>query len=302
MIAFGKNSRLVTQYIRGLRGGSQPIMARASDGLSYVVKFANNLQGPNVLFNECAGNELYRAYGLPVPEWTPLRVSDSFLDRNPECWMQTELGSLRPASGLCFGSRLMGQDGGRILEILPSSAFRRVRNQSDFLLAWLIDICADHIDNRQAVFVEEAEGWLEAYFIDHGHLFGGPAGDLNRNFRASRYLDPRIYPAVSFEALPKFKNLVQALDVDKLRQRTKAIPNEWSDASAWERFDRCLQRLKMDSLVQNVFETIADDLERRKETESGNLGSERKPSSAILRLGPQVAGFGRIHAHLPHCV
>jgi len=302
MIALGKDPVLVTQYVRSLRGGSQPILARASDGFKYVVKFANNLQGPNLLFNESAGSELYLACGLPVPEWTPLWIADSFLDSNPECWMQTPEGRLRPASGLCFGSRFLGLDGKRLLEILPGSMFNRVRNQVSFWLAWLIDVCAEHVDNRQAIFVEDADGWLDALFVDHGHLFGGPAADLKRNFRASRYLDPRVYAGVPFQALTDFQGRLQALDLDKLRQRIEAIPAEWSHASARESFERCLQRLKMDSLVQNVIETIADDLERRRETESGDLGSERKPSSAILRPGPRHAGFRRRHAHLPHCV
>ncbi len=68
MIALGKDPVVVTQYVRNLRGGSQPILARASDGFLYVVKFANNLQGPNLLFNESAGSELYLACGLPIPE------------------------------------------------------------------------------------------------------------------------------------------------------------------------------------------------------------------------------------------
>jgi hypothetical protein len=302
MTAFGKDSAFVTQYVRSLRGGSQPILARASDGFLYVVKFANNLQGPNLLFNESAGSELYLACGLPVPEWAPLWIADSFLDKNPNCWMQTPEGRLRPASGLCFGSRFLGMDGKRLLEILPGSMFQRVRNQVSFWLAWLIDVCAEHVDNRQAVFVEDPQGWLEAHFVDHGHLFGGPMAESNRNFRVSRYLDPRIYTGVSFRALLDFQMRLRTLDLDKLRQRIEAIPSEWSPASARQRFDCCLQRLKTDSLVQNVIETIADDFERRAETESGDLGKRRKPSPAILRLGPQDAGFARRHTHLPHCV
>jgi hypothetical protein len=302
MTAFGKDSAFVTHYVRSLRGGSQPILARASDGFLYVVKFANNPQGPNLLFNESAGSELYLACGLPVPDWTPLWVSDSFLDGNRDCWMQAPNGRLRPASGLCFGSRYLGLDGERLLEILPGSMFNRVRNQVSFWLAWLIDVCAEHVDNRQAIFVEDAEGWLDACFVDHGHLFGGPTAESNRNFRVSRYLDPRIYAGVSFRALLDFHRRLQTLDLDKLRQRIEAIPSQWSHASARERFDCCLQRLKTDSLVQNVIETIANDLGRRAETEAGNIESERTPSSAILRPGPDDAGFGRKHARLPHCV
>jgi hypothetical protein len=300
MVALGKDLALVASDARILRGGSQPILARATDGLVYVVKFASNLQGPNLLFNESAGYELYRACGLPVPEWFPLQVSDSFLDRNRHCWMQTPEGRLRPSSGLCFGSRFLGQKGKRLFEILSGSMFKRVRNQSDFWLAWLIDICAEHVDNRQAIFVEGAEGWLEARFIDHGHLFGGPAAELKKNFRASRYIDPRVYAGVSFQALANFQTLLKDLDVDKLRRRIEAIPSEWSQASARERCEGCLQRLKMDSLVQNVIETITNDLERRAETESGNPGGERKRTSAVLRLEIRGAGLGPNCAHHRH--
>jgi hypothetical protein len=301
MVALGKDLPFVTQYVRNLRGGSQPILAWASDGLLYVVKFANNLQGPNLLFNESAGSELYRACGLPVPEWRPLAVSGSFLDKNPDCWMQTEGGRLRPASGLCFGSRYLGENGKRILEILPGSMFKRVHNQTSFWMAWLIDVCAEHVDNRQAIFVEDAEGWLEAHFIDHGHLFGGPKADMKRNFGASRYLDPRIYGEVSCEVLLSFQDVLQALDADKLWQRIEAIPVEWSRASARESVERCLQRLKIPSLVQHVAETIISDLERREDTESRIVGLEWKPPTEVLRLGLQGAGLRWGYARGPNC-
>src|SRR5580700_5874154 len=95
----------MVRYLRSLRGGSQPFLAQASDGLFYVVKFAHNLQGPNLLFNESAGTELFRCCGLAVPEWRPLLVTSDFLDQNPGCWMRTAEEVLRPNAGLCFGSR-----------------------------------------------------------------------------------------------------------------------------------------------------------------------------------------------------
>jgi hypothetical protein len=193
-------------------------------------------------------------------------------------------------------------DGKRLLEILPGSMFKRVRNQVSFWLAWLIDICAEHVDNRQAIFVEDDQGWLETRFIDHGHLFGGPMAESNRNFHISRYLDPRIYSGVSFGALLDFQRRLQSLDLDKLRQRIEAIPSEWSHASARESFERCLQRLKMDSLVQNVIDTIYNDLDPRSATESGNVGGQRKSSSPVLRHGVPGTGLGPSRAHLPHCV
>ena len=295
----GKDFAYVTHYIRNLRGGSQPNLAQASDGHTYVVKFANNLQGPNLLFNESAGSELYHACGLPVPAWRPLKVSDDFLNKNPDCWMQTSEGRLRPTSGLCFGSRFLGENGKRVLEILPRSGFKRIRNQASFWLAWLIDICAEHVDNRQAIFEEDAGGWLEAYFVDFGHFFGGPKADLKRYFGASRYLDERIYGTVSPEILLSFQPALGGLDVDRLWKRIEAIPADWSHAPARESFERSLQRLTMPFLVQYVVDSIIDDLERRTQTESEALGREWKPTSEVLHLGVQGAGFWESLAHPP---
>lgn len=290
MLALEQEFAVVTEYIRNLRGGSQPILVRAGDGLLYVAKFTNNLQGPNLPFNESAGSELYRACGLAVPSWKPLLVTDSFLDQNPDCWMQTPVGRLRPASGLCFGSRFMGGDGVRLLEILPGTGFERVRNRASFWLAWLIDICAEHVDNRQAVFVENAEGSLDAFFVDQGHLFGGPKADQVKQFRVSSYLDPRIYPEVSSEKLLDFQRVVGALDTDKLCQTVEALPAGWGRISALDRFARCLQRLSDARLVQNVLETALD------------THRERTKGKSVLRSGIQGARRERIRAteHFPY--
>ena len=301
MNALGKDLASVTHYVRKLRGGSQPILARASDGFLYVVKFANSLQGPNLLFNESAGSELYRACGLSVPKWRPLEITDGFLDRNPGCWMETPEGRLRPASGLCFGSRYLGENGTRILEVLPGSSFKRVRNRFSFWLAWLIDICAEHVDHRQTVFVESAEGWLDAYFVDHGHLFGGPGADSTRHFGASRYLDQRIYEGVTAEVLLSFQDVLKALNSDKLRQRIEAIPAQWSHASAREGLERCLQKLTTPLLMQQVVEAVIGDLERRTDAEPRIFESEWKRLSKVLCLDLRRGVSWRNCAHHPHC-
>lgn len=290
MYSFREGLGSVTHFIRNLRGGSQPILAQASDGLVYLVKFSANLQGPNLLFNESAGSELYRACGLPVPAWRPLVVSVDFLDRNPDCWMQTPEGRLRPASGLCFGSRFLGSDGVRLLEILPKTSFSRIRNPNSFWLAWLIDVCAEHVDNRQAVFAEDAKGRFDAFFIDHGHLFGGPKGEQQKHFLASRYLDPRIYQNVSPKDLLVLQKVALHLDANLIWQRIGELPDEWITGSALEAFERSLNRLSDAALLQQILETISDAIQRANELESSNAYDERKPELSILRPRIQAAG------------
>jgi len=247
--------------MRKLRGGSDPVLVAASDGLQYVVKFSNNLQGPNVLFNESAGTELFHGCGLPSPAWKPLLVTDSFLDRNPGAWMETDDGPLRPAAGLCFGSLFMGGEPGRTFEILPGSSFSRIGNRMNLWLAWLVDACADHIDNRQAIFKEDARGALHALFIDHGHLFGGPDGKHRLPIIASRYLDPRIYPELGREEISGLLKALRSIDSDRIWRRVQVLPEEWKSATAFERLRRCLESLADASRVRALLDAMFFDVE-----------------------------------------
>ena len=275
-----------------MRGGSQPILAQAGDGLLYIVKFNNNLQGANLPFNESIGAELYQAAGLAAPSWKPMRVTNTFLDRNPDCWIQTPEGRLRPESGLCFGSRFLGGEGIRLQEILPGTYLKRVSNQQDFWLAWLIDICAGHADNRQAIFRETAQGDLNAFFFDNGHLFGGPTGELRPHFMASRYLDSRMYQNVSSQYLKGLKKAVTALDVDKLWQRARALPEQWKATSALNAFEQCLQRISTPILIEGVIETMIDADERNYGAESSESQDGRKSRASVLFPGIQATELG----------
>jgi hypothetical protein len=287
-----KTYPIVTHFVRNMRGGSQSILAQAGDGLLYVVKLNNNLQGANLPFNESAGTELYRSLGLSVPLWKPLFVTESFLDQNPDCWFETKGGRLRPDSGFCFGSRFLGCNGIRLLEILPGTSFNRVRNHQDFWLAWLIDICARHADNRQAIFRETAQDGLTAFFFDHGHLFGGPKGELQPHFTKSRYLDSRIYHNVSSQYLLDLQKLVGSLDSEQLRTRIEALPPQWKTASALNEFEQSLNRLSTPILVQGILETMVDANERNKVSERSRSQVGTGSSISILFRGIQATGLG----------
>jgi len=281
---------LLTAYIRTLRGGSQPILAQASDGLLYVVKFTNNLQGANLLFNESIGTELYHACGLAVPLWKPLLITDDFIDHNPDCWMHTQKGRLRPAVGLCFGSRFLGRDVARLLEILPGTSFNRVRNHMSFWLAWLIDICALHADNRQAIFLEDGLGWLDAFFVDQGHFFGGPKEEQQPHFLASRYLDPRVYQNVSSQQRLRLIGLAGAVDVDKLWKRVQELPDDWKTTSALKVFSECLCRLSNAVLLRNIFDTMMNAQQRTRIVERKEQQNGQQLPKAVLCSGVQAAG------------
>jgi len=275
------NSVEAVRFVRKLRGGSQPILIEASDGMLYVVKFSNNLQGPNLLFNEAVGTELFRAAGLPVPAWRPIFISENFLEANPGCWMETATDRCKPAAGLGFGSRYMDWGENRVFEILAGGYFSRVRERRNFWTAWVLDVLGEHTDNRQALFLESSSRWLDAFFIDHGHLLGGAWGTKTPVFQASRYLDARIYAEVSEEDGYAVMQAILGIDAEALAVAGERIPSEWRTASAWMRFEQLLKRISNRSQIEITTNFVLS----LTGTESANKDHERR--LAHSRIGTE---------------
>ncbi len=280
------------RFIRNLPGTAQPILAEASDGHLYVVKLPCMHQSPNLLFNEAAGTELYRAFNLPVPDWSPLIATDSFLDQNPSCSAQA--GNLRPRSAqiLCFGSRFLGEDGSRLLEILPGAFFNRVTNRTDFWLAWLLDICSRHADNRQAIFREDIHRTLNVLFIDHGHMFGGPKGEQRVHFEASQYLDWRIYPSTSSRIIVNLQKAAGTLRTNSLERKIQRLPDEWKTPSALQRFAECMDRLARPRLLPEIFESMFDSVLRKNERDESKVRSQSPNSLLCPRVQTREVRLG----------
>jgi hypothetical protein len=277
-----KNSTIrAERFIRNLRGGSQPILVEGTDGLLYVAKFLDNLQGPNVLFNEAFGAELFKACGISVPPWRPIAVSDDFLDRNRSCWFETPEGRKRPDSGLCFGSEFLGGPSTRLWEILPQSRFPLICNRKSFWLAWFLDVCCKHSDNRQAIFREDARGSLEAFFVDSGHLLGGATGSDQRCLGGSRYLDKRIYPELSPGDVSSLQRTIQALDLGRLQRQISKTPEEWKSAAAERAVACALDRLANKELGLTIWATISNPHPRRLRDQNEIPGLDKPTRCAI---------------------
>jgi hypothetical protein len=269
----------VSHFLRKLRGASQPILVKASDGLLYVLKFARNPQGPNLLFNEVIGTELYKAFGLPVPEWRPLLLTDSFIDSNPACWFESIDGPIRPSAGLCFGSRFLGQPAESVWEILPGSYFGRICNRHAFALAWMLDVCANHCDHRQALFVRLPDGRLQAVFIDHSHMFGGPRGINSPHPITPRFLDHRVYED---DFMASFWRSSGMLDATSLWNLLKFLPADWQSMPAIGHFHRCIEQLTDRRRLFEVCNTIADIQRGTSTGDRDECQSAARTSAAIL--------------------
>ncbi len=93
------------EFVRRMRGASQPCLLHCDNGASYVVKFQNNPQHVRVLANEMLASRLALLVGLPVPAPAFVEVPVELIERNPG--LTLEFGSARQpcVPGLHFGSR-----------------------------------------------------------------------------------------------------------------------------------------------------------------------------------------------------
>src|ERR1700687_6109583 len=119
------------EYVRRMRGGSQPQLMRFSDDKYYVVKFPNNPQGIKILFNDLLGSRLAALLGLPVAPGEIVFVEQRLIDLSPE--MMIELGRGRDPcrAGDCFGSRFPVDP--RRFAVFDLFPLGEIKNRIDFL-------------------------------------------------------------------------------------------------------------------------------------------------------------------------
>jgi hypothetical protein len=224
-----------------MRGGSQASLLQVDDGGFYVVKLLDNPQGSGVLLHEALGTELMKIVGLPVPAWSPIEISDHFIDQNPGLWFEIEKGGpKRPPSGIHFGSKLIA--GGEIAtayELIPRGWFHRVDNRSDFIGALLFDFWASQSDNRQAIFVQDPDNRsLRAVFIDQGYQFRETPDGRSHWRLPHMYLDPAIYADLDLALfISIWKARIQGFEYERIAalKNDCEIPSEWYTPGTFNR-------------------------------------------------------------------
>jgi hypothetical protein len=220
-----------SKYIRKMKGGSQSILVQGNDGKYYVVKMAGNPQGVNVLANELLGSLIAKSVGLPVAEGKGIYLSDSFIDSYPDLWSELISGRLRPDKGLHFGSLFVGQPSGpsRPTEYISPSRVNMITNRDAFVGIYILDVWANHRDNRQALLQRTLnDSTQEAFFIDHGHMFGGPAWDFKRCPGAAFHLEMSVYSGLwQDEQIASWISHFRTVIPEVLSWVAAVVPSQW---------------------------------------------------------------------------
>ena len=223
------------EFVRRMRGASQPWLVRCEDGDSYVVKFQNNPQHARVLANEMLASRLAQLVGLPVAAPAFIEVSRSLLGSHPQ--LAFDVGERREPiqPGTQFGSRFPGIPSQTlVVDFLPDRLLRRVKDlNSAFLGAFVFDKWTCNCDGRQVIFHRPAGGEGSAYsvaMIDQGFCFND--GDWTFPDSPLRGLYPRrlVYEKVrGMESFEPFLSRLENLTTGELEECTGGIPTEWCE-------------------------------------------------------------------------
>jgi hypothetical protein len=282
------------KYIRKMRGGSQAIFVRANDGKHYVVKMHGNPAGANVLANEQIGSLVAGAVGLPVVKPKGIFLSDSFIDYHPDLWFELSTGVRRPQKGMHFASMLIGQTSGleRPTEYISPSRVDRIINREAFLGMYLLDVWANHQDNRQAIFRTNSSDAQEVIFIDHGHMFGGPEWNSRENFRSALHLERAVYKNLwQDEQIALWISRFQSVIPGVLKSVKHSIQPQWYKGDFFELIDWLNDRLANLSELSrkdaaknwhSFRENSADQTLRLADSELPDLGALATPAAVPI--------------------
>jgi len=223
------------EFVRRMRGASQPWLVRCEDGASYVVKFQNNPQHARVLANELLASRLARLVRLPVATAAFVDVSGSLLGSNSQ--LAFDVGERREPirPGVQFGSRFPGIPSQTlVVDFLPDRLLRRVKDlPSVFLGAFVFDKWTCNCDGRQVIFHRPADDQGSSYsvaMIDQGFCFND--GDWTFPDSPIRGLYPRrlVYEKVSgLESFEPFLSRIENLTPGDLEECAQGIPTKWCE-------------------------------------------------------------------------
>jgi HipA-like kinase len=236
------------EFIRRMRGASQPQLLRAQDGDYYIVKFQNNPQHVRVLSNEMLAARLALLIGLPVPQPAIVEVPLDLIEGNPQLTMEIGLRREPCAPGLHFGSSFPGVPGETlVVEFLPDRLLQKVHNfSSAFVGAFVFDKWTCNCDGRQMIFTRtatEERPIYSAWLIDQGFCFND--GEWNFPDSPIRSLYPRriVYEKVrGLKSFEPYLTAVENLKEEEILDCLNGIPLEWCGGET-EQLGRLAQKL-----------------------------------------------------------
>lgn len=257
------------RLVRKMRGGAQAHLIEASDGGCYVVKFSNNPQHRRILVNEWIAAVFLRHLGISTPNVGMVRISQEFLDQNPDTYLQLGRERRAPALGWHFGSQFPGDPARTaVYDFLPDALLGKVANLGEFRGALAFDKWTGNSDSRQAIFFRaRIEGTgpehlgFAAQMIDNGYIFDGPHWRLGESPVQGLYFRPLVYADV--QGLSDFEPWLERIrhfPEEIVDHALKQIPSAWHESGELENGAGTSDEAELERLLERL-------LARRKRVE-----------------------------------
>ena len=230
------------QYVRRMRGGSQPHLVRCSDGKYYVAKCPNNPQGIRILANELLCASLAARLGLPIPVASVIHVRKPLINLSTEMIVELSHGRVPCRPGMWFGSQYPGPDM-TVYDVLPNQQLKEVDNISDFAGMLVFDLWTSNADQRQVVFYTRSfASSYHAAMIDNGFCLREFKREFRYTARLALYDQKCVYSGItsllSFD--PWLTRLETGIDMKVLIDLAGQIPCAWYESD----FDRLFEILE----------------------------------------------------------
>ncbi len=184
-----------------------------------------------------------------------VRVSQEFLEANPDAYLQLGREHRLPEVGWHFGSRFPGDPGRMaVYDFLPDSLLDKVENAGEFPGVLAFDKWTSNEDSRQAIFFRarlrgegreqrpERLGFI-AQMVDNGYVFGGPHWRLSDSPIQGLYFRPLVYAKVrGWADFEPWMERIRHFPEEVVDQAVKQIPPAWVEGEEFE-LERLLDRL-----------------------------------------------------------
>jgi hypothetical protein len=243
------------RLIRKMRGGAQSHLLEASDGHFYVVKFSNNPQHRRILVNEWIAGTFLEYLAIATPKPAMVRISEDFLNVNPEIYFQ--LGGQRRAvhPGWHFGSRFPGNPLRTVVyDFLPDTLLERVENRADFRGVLAFDKWMGNADSRQAIFFrariqdppptpDVPRFGFMAQMMDNGFVFEGPHWRFVDAPLHGLYFRTAVYRGVKgLQDFEPWLERIRQFPEEVVDRSVKQIPEDWFQGDR-EALEKLLEQL-----------------------------------------------------------
>ncbi len=227
-------------------------MLTASDGHTYVVKFANNPQSVRVLANEWLACSIGRVLGLTIPEPAIVYVPAEFVESSPSLVIRLSGATLKCSHGLAFGSRFISE--GDLCDCLSESAIPNIENLQEFAGVFALDKWLCNCDGRQVVFSRrQSQRSYRAHFIDFGYCFNAEEWSFPDSTRRGVYVRKCVYDQIcGWQSFEPWLSRIECFDLLRLWEIAADVPPEWVE------LDRLAQLVeRIDARRTRVRELIA---------------------------------------------